>query len=428
MRGYCVKQELLPEPDFYKHNDYIKILQVKNQMNIHQQKIFDAVLSTVQQMKKLGQIESIIREGDLELDYDIFKSHIMKGSRISKINRSVLKQAMEDMVSIRFSWSTDEEVGAVVLFQKGVIDFTTKKVKITFGKDFRTENLVPSSHYTALSYDYLNKFRSQYSRSLYQYFKMLIGKNVNKPFKTNCSFETDYLKSLLGVNKESHKEYYNNNSSFIKRCIKPAEIEINKYSDLECGYELEKYGNRIKFFHFWFKPKKDIIIEDDIIVEKEKPKEKSLFTVGNFKKFKDQIVTKYSGSDITNQLEDFPREDVLKMSSSGYLQINDNVLSKSDSLKIWNYLFENQEIVGVVKEITDLDLAKRFIGKHITSTSIEDGKEIEKVMKIINLIEEKMNLFRLHLQNVSDMDIPPIKSKELFHLEQLENMNFMDTN
>jgi len=422
-----VKQELLPEPDFYKHNDYIKILQVKNQMNIHQQKIFDAVLSTVQYMKKQGKIESLIREGDLELDYDIFKSHIMKGSRISKINRSVLKQAMEDMVSIKFSWSTDEEVGAVVLFQKGVIDFRTKKVKITFGKDFRTENLIPSSHYTALSYDYLNKFRSQYSRSLYQYFKMLIGKDMSKPFKTDYSFEIDHLKSLLGVNEESHKEYYVNNSSFIKRCITPAVTEINSYSDLECGYELEKYGRKIKMLHFWFKPKNDIVIELEVAkTKKEKPETKSLFEIDNFKKFRNQIIKTYSGKPICNKIEDFAKEDVLSMSSSGYLQINDEVLSKTDSLKIWNYLFKNQNIVGLIQEITDFDYAKEFIGEKISTTTIKDEQEIDVITIIVNVIEEKKNLFRLHLQDASDKDIPVIKSKELFHLEQLENMNFVD--
>lgn len=420
-----MKQELLPEPDFYKHNDYIKILQVKNQMNIHQQKIFDAVLSTVQYMKKQGKIESLVREGDLELDYDIFKSHIMKGARISKINRSVLRQAMEDMVSIKFSWSTDEEVGAVILFQKGVIDFRTNKVKITFGKDFRTENLIPSSHYTALSYDYLNKFRSQYSRSLYQYFKMLIGKDMNKPFKTDCSFEIDHLKSLLGVNAESHKEYYVNNSSFIKRCITPAVTEINLYSDLECGYKLERYGRKIKIANFWFKPKDDIVIlkeEKKVKVNKSK----SLFEIDNFKKFKNQTVETYSGKNICNGLEGFRKEDILNMSDSGYLQINDEVLSKTESLKIWNYLFKNQEKIGIIHKITDFDYAKEFIGKKIATTTIKNEQEIKVTTMIVNVIEEKKNLFRLHLQDIKDKDIPVIKSKELFHLEQLENINFVD--
>lgn len=345
-----MEQQTLPSTDFYKHNDYIKILQVKNQMNIHQQKIFDSILSTVQQMRKLGNIDEIVREGDLELDYDIFKSHIMKGSRISKINKQVLKQAMEDMVSIKFSWSTEDEVGAVVLFQKGVIDFKSKKVKITFGKDFRTENLLPSSHYTALSYDYLNKFRSQYSRSLYQYFKMLIGKDMNKPFKTTSDFEPNYLKSLLGVNEQSHQEYYSNNSSFIKRCITPAIKEINTYSDIECEYVTEKYGNRIKLFKFKFIPKKIVVINTNT---EEVSETKSLFEVTNFKDFKSMVIKQYSGSDICNDVQGFDAKTIISLTETGYLTEKDSekVFSAAQSLKIWNYLYKNQHRVNDIKKV-----------------------------------------------------------------------------
>lgn len=423
-----MKQELLPEPDFYKHNDYIKILQVKNQMNINQQKIFDAVLSTVQYMKKCGQIDSVIKEGDLVLDYDIFKSHIMKGSRISKINRSVLKEAMEDMVSIKFSWATDDEVGAVVLFQKGVIDFKERKVKITFGKDFRTENLLPSSHYTALSYSYLNKFKSQYSRSLYQYFKMLIGKDIKKPFKTDMKFEIDHLKSLLGVNPDSHKEYYTNNSSFIKRCITPAINEINEYSDLDSSYEVEKYARRIVSILFEFKPKSNIVLTEkdtELMPNIPTKKEESLFTIKNFKEFRQHTIEEYKSKYISNRIDGYPVGTMLYMTSSGLLSISDEVLSKAESLKVWEYLYNNQEIIGNTKELTDLDYAKEFIGKTIKTFKIVDGEEIEKHSIIVNVIEEKKNLFCLHLQDAFDKDLPVIRSNSLYHLEQIEDMKFI---
>ena len=81
------EKEIIPFGDLWKHNDYIKILQFKIQMNIHQQKIFDAILSTVQQMKREGQIEEILKEGDLELDYSIFKQYLILCSRRLKIQK-----------------------------------------------------------------------------------------------------------------------------------------------------------------------------------------------------------------------------------------------------------------------------------------------------------------------------------------------------
>lgn len=403
-----MKQESLPAPDFYKHNDYIKILQVKNQMNINQQKIFDSILSTVQHMKKIGKVDDIIREGDLELDYDIFKSHIMKGSRISKINRKVLKEAMEDMVSIKFSWSTENEVGAVVLFQKGVIDFNTKKVKVTFGKDFRTENLVPSSHYTALSYEYLNKFRSQYTRSLYQYFKMLIGKDIKKPFKTNAEFESNYLKSLLGVNETSHKEYYNNNSSFVKRCIKPAIEEMNIYSDIEVDYEIEKYRNRINLFKFKFKPKKIVNIEIDSTVKHTNTK--TLFDVTSFKDFKKMIIETFSGKDICNDVPGFDANIIISLTETGYLKNKntEKIHSASESLKVWNYLYKNQHRVGDIRKISEKDtqlklyLEKKFIfnGERYKVESIDF---VNSSAKVLNLDTNEVG--NIESQNEDDLII-----------------------
>ena len=165
-----------PVEDLYKHNDYIKMVQIKKQMSLQQQRVFDTVLASIQEMKKAGLINEVIAEGELILDFHIFREQMLKGSKIKKINRSELKKAMESMVDIKFSYETDAEVGAFVIFQKARINFDDNKVYLTFGKDFRTENLLPTANYTALSLTYLNSFSSQYARLLYQYFKMLIGK------------------------------------------------------------------------------------------------------------------------------------------------------------------------------------------------------------------------------------------------------------
>lgn len=51
--------------DLYKHNDYIKMVQIKKQMSLQQQRIFDTVLASIQEMKKAGLIDEIISEGEL---------------------------------------------------------------------------------------------------------------------------------------------------------------------------------------------------------------------------------------------------------------------------------------------------------------------------------------------------------------------------
>ncbi len=92
-----------PVEDLYKHNDYIKMVQIKKQMSLQQQRIFDTVLASIQEMKKVGLIDEIISEGELVLDFHIFREQMLKGASTKKINRSELKKAMDTTVDIKFS-------------------------------------------------------------------------------------------------------------------------------------------------------------------------------------------------------------------------------------------------------------------------------------------------------------------------------------
>ena len=132
--------------DLYKHNDFVKMIQIKKQMTLQQQRIFDTILATVQEMKKSGDILDVVSEGDLVLNLTAFKEQMLKGSNIKKINRSELEDALESMVDIKFKYSVknreQDEIGAFVIFQSAVIDFNTNEVRVTFGKNFRTDNLL----------------------------------------------------------------------------------------------------------------------------------------------------------------------------------------------------------------------------------------------------------------------------------------------
>jgi plasmid replication initiation protein len=423
-------KDIIPFGDLWKHNDYIKILQFKIQMNIHQQKIFDAILSTVQQMKREGKIEEVLKEGDLELDYSIFKQFLMKGSRIQKINRKDLVDAIDQMTSIKHSWDIDTKIGSFVIFQRAEIDFETNKLNITFGKNFRTENLIPASNYTYFAYDYLNKFKSQYARVLYQYLKMLIGKDIKKPFRTDIKLEIEYLRLLLGVNEKEHKEYFNNASSFIKRCIEPAKKEINVYSDIKCDYRPIKEGRSITHVEFTFFPRDDLIIEaipDNS--EKIKQVKETLSEISIFKDFKDFIIDKYSGREICNNVEGFLPDVIISLTDSGYLKntTSDELLSKAKSLQVWEYLFKHQNRVGEIIEITEYVLVKKFIGNTFTLERENPlTNKIEDFLYVIeNIEEESKGSYRLHVKDKLDPAIPTVKSKSLLNYEQLQKLNYV---
>lgn len=424
------EKEIIPFGDLWKHNDYIKILQFKIQMNIHQQKIFDAILSTVQQMKREGKIEEVLKEGDLELDYSIFKQYLMKGSRIQKINRKDLVDAIDQMTSIKHSWDIDTKIGSFVIFQRAEIDFESNKLNITFGKNFRTENLIPASNYTYFAYDYLNKFKSQYARVLYQYLKMLIGKDIKKPFRTNIKLEIEYIRLLLGVNEKEHKEYFNNASSFIKRCIEPAKKEINVYSDIKCDYNPIKEGRSITHVEFTFFPRDDLIIEATPTKnEKIKQVKEALSEISIFKDFKDFIIEKYSGKDICNNIEGFLPDIIISLSDSGYLKNKDSeeLLSKAKSLQVWEYLFKHQNRVGDIIEITEYVLVKKYIGSIFALEKVNPlTNKMEDFLYVIeNIEEESIGNYRLHVKDKLDPAIPTVKAKSLLTYEQLQKLNYV---
>jgi len=360
--------------DLYKHNDFIKMVQVKKQMSFQQQRIFDTMLSTVQEMKKTGDFHDLVSEGELKMDLDVFKEQLLRGARIKKINRKELENALETMVDIKFKYTIKEnnvdKIGTFVIFQKAEIDFNTREVSVVFGKEFRTENLLPTSNYTALSLEFLNTFSSQYARLLYQYFKMLIGKDYNRPFRTDIVLEIEFIKSLFGINEISHKMYSQNTSIMLKNTIEPAVAQINKHSDINVSYEKIKRGRKIHCLAFEFNPKKEFI--KDVKVEVVDENTPPLF-VPKFKKFRDfrdWIVENYRNKDIVIGPKNYMYNTVIKITTLGYLSnsITGKDLSPDTAQELWGWLFENPDRIGKINlshsEVLTLNNQGKFLYVH----------------------------------------------------------------
>lgn len=385
-------------PYFDKDNNYIRILQIKKSMTLHQQKIFDAVLSTVQDMHKKGLIDRVIEEGDLELDFDIFYGYLMKGSRIKKINRNELRQAMNDLTQISFSWDINDgendEVGSFVIFQKGVIDFKNNRVRITFGKDFRTDGLISPAAYTKLAYKYLNKFKSQYTRVLYQYFKMLIG-SKDRPFRRDITLSVEYLFNLLGINEETNKEYVIRRASFVKRCVEPAMKEMNEYSDINIRYKTVRgRSNKILEIYFEFDRKegideakhKNIIHAENVLTESDEKKGPLFFDdkVTDFITFKNKVIENYRGKNICVGPAGFLEDVIIKISENGYLEntYSNQHLNPDDAKKVWEWLFSNQSKLG------NIQIQKKEDNLNLYNKKVFYVDDIKENVTIVAVIKE----------------------------------------
>lgn len=351
----CMSENQHYQPDLLTHNDYIKMLQVKKQMTFQQQRIFDSILLIVQQMNRNGKLDGVVKEGALSIDFNDFKEQMMKGTAISKINRSDIKTSLEAMTDLKFSYDLkgvgedgeeEDKVGTFVIFQKAEADFKRKKINLIFGIDFRTENLLPNANYTALSSGYLNSFSSQYARALYQYFKMFIGKDYSKPFRVDKTDTMDYIKKLLGINIEEHSAYFNNHSTLIKRTIEPGIKQINKHSDINADFVKVKKGNKIIAIQFTFKPKPEFVSHK---VKQKNDKTGVLMPAfKKFSEFKNWVVENYSGMNIVKGPTGWNEDLIISLSTTGYLHssITDKDLLPEDAMDLWQWMYVNKHRIG----------------------------------------------------------------------------------
>jgi plasmid replication initiation protein len=421
--------------DLYKHNDFIKMVQVKKQMSFQQQRIFDTMLSTVQEMKKTGDFIDLVSEGELKMDLDVFKEQLLRGARIKKINRKELENALETMVDIKFKYTIKEnnvdKIGTFVIFQKAEIDFNTREVSVVFGKEFRTENLLPTSNYTALSLEFLNTFSSQYARLLYQYFKMLIGKDYNKPFRTDIVLEIDFIKSLFGINETSHKMYSQNTSIMLKNTIEPAVAQINKHSDINVSYEKIKRGRKIHCLIFEFNPKKEFIKDVKNIVINENTPPLFIPKFKKFRDFRDWIVENYRNKDIVIGPKGYMYDTVIRITSLGYLSnaITGKDLSPDTAQELWGWLFENQNRIGKIKlshsEVLTLNNQGKFLYVHDQESNRTKSVKLKEiivhednlkcdVIVMINESEEKLIKGFYSIENLKrDLKDTPLSEEDI---------------
>ena len=105
----------------------------------------------------------------------------------------------------------------------------------TFPEPIRNA-LESSTVFARLRRDLLSQFRSKYALSLYE----MVQKRANLSFKSGEDFTLEDLRKKLGVEKDRYPIYRDLNA----RVLKPAVLEVNEISDLECSIEPIMEGRR----------------------------------------------------------------------------------------------------------------------------------------------------------------------------------------
>lgn len=139
--------------------------------------------------------------------------------------------------------------------------------------------------------------------------------------------------------------------------------------------------------------------------------------------FKDFCIKKYKGRILTNCCPTLLIGNQLKINENGFLEsYYDNKkidIAPDKAKKLWKILFENQEVIGVIKD----DSVQKFIGKFI-KTQIENKltNKLEKFIYEIYDYDEEENKYRLHFKDIITKQIG--KSNKLYSLSDIEELPF----
>lgn len=159
-------------------------------------------------------------------------------------------------------------------------------------------------------------------------------------------------------------------------------------------------------------------------LEKELKLENQNSNFRNLIEFKSFCIEKYKNKVITNCCPTLLLGNQLKININGFLESyyegKKIDISPEKAKKLWKILFENQQIIGLIKD----DSIQKFIGRYIkTQTENELTKELEEFIYEIHDAKEEKNKYRLYFKNLSTKQIG--KSNKLYSLSDIGNLPFI---
>jgi hypothetical protein len=384
------EQGKLPYFDqYFKHNDYIQNFELAAAMDITQHRIFDTLISCVQTLKhhKHQYLFNKINGSKLiKMNLDFFMQRYLKSYNIKSMKKTELRQAIKSLAQIVIIKDTEDGIRARPVFQEVFANIKQNRLEIELSQYFSYDSLVPgketkSPGYTRLLNSNQVLLKSIYARIFYQYFlSKLVFKNNMK-----IELELEKLHRILGLVDEDGKflkgkKGYAETSQFKRRCIKESIDIINKHTELTVKVEDIKCGRRVTGFIFYAQTKNKDFIMKDLKITQYQFKNKDDFVV--------YMKIHYKNKRITNAVPKCPVNDFLILNDQGMLCLenengiyrysNNNQKDSEFAKKTWQWLYDNIEVVGVFKHMTEKDkIENKFIRQKINI-----NKEIFEIQSI----------------------------------------------
>ena len=441
--------------------------------SVNDLKIFKLIIS------KVDSKESLFRDF-YEITTDEIKALNINEKHLYSETRKTLKR----LANIYITFDEGESIREVGLIRNDFkFEKYTKKVLINFNKDM--DEYLINLKKNFFMYDLIDivNFKFKHTIKFYEYIKSQ-SLNVIKlkietikgildlknKYSRYTNFRSDVLEVILEeINESSNTLYISYTEErvgakveyiifHVKRIKSDLILEDNsnrnKYSYLigkECEY-LDKFyildnvdtdkniimlkealtnnfTNIVKDNEIGVDETLKVLFKNEFIesspINEEQDEVQRLLTVKDFKKFKEQVIKKYSGKPLGNNLPGFDEDDIISVQEeTGYLidTLSGKAIKKEESLIIWKYLYKNRDLVG---KIEIKNPVKEYINKifYIYKNNAFGDRELFKYMvaDIKEEEDENQNIkYRLFIQNLNDPLQEIEKSKSLLTIEQLK--------
>jgi predicted phage replisome organizer len=166
-------------------------------------------------------------------------------------------------------------------------------------------------------------------------------------------------------------------------------------------------------------------LELELELKKELKLENKKNEFKNLMEFKNFCIENYKGKIITNCCPTLLLGNQLRINDKGYLESYFDGkkidINSEKAQKLWKILYENQEVLGVIKD----DSVQKFIGKFIKTEIVNKLTNLpEKFIYQIHEYKEEENKYRLYFKDIITKQIG--KSNKLYSISDIEELPFIN--
>jgi len=385
-----------------KHSSSI---QISNKISAVQRKSYNYMLKIAKnELKNNSNARKFTITADELLVFFGFgdKHHNYLEKELDKLRKIDVKYNILGKDSKREKWGSFALI-AGYQYEKGVIEYSFPhqiEEMILNPKMFAKINLVT-----------IKGLKSKYAIALYELAEDYINVQIPK-------ISIENFKELMGLENRQ----YSNIKDLKRRVITVAIEEINRSDNISfsLSYELLKTGRKITHIKFTTHKK------EEVLQLKERQKK--------FYAWKKEIIEKYKEQTICNNLTElgYLKWTYFYINQDGLLgkKVDDSrtILDKEESLKIWEYLYQNPSKL-TIEPLTQYDiLLKDYKHKKIkqVATTVLGGKTVI-LLKIIDFRVDKDKtdeLFSYFFIKLKQEDGDVVWTKDSFAFDDILGMDF----